>query len=135
MIIDRMNHFNYPMQTVTATAPSTDVIDLRGAGASYGHANYLVTRVAEAFTAAGSATLNIQLQTSNKSDFSTGVVTVYDSGPIAKTDLLKDTFAQKVSLSALQLKQYVRVNYVVANGPMTTGKLESFITPDVEVTK
>lgn len=132
MIIDKHNHFNYPKQTVTATTASTDSIDLKGAGAAYGQANFLVSRVATSFTAAGSATLNIQLQTSDNEMFTNPVV-VYDSNPISKGKLIENTFVQKASLSGLEFKRYIRVNYVVTNGPMTAGSIETFVTPDIEV--
>lgn len=132
MIIDKHNHFNYPKQTVTVTAPSIDIVDLKGAGAAYGQANFLATRVAASFTAAGAATLNIQLQTADNETFANSIV-VYDSGPISKDKLIENTFIQKASLSGLQFKRYIRVNYVVTNGPMTAGSIETFITPDIEV--
>ena len=132
MIIDKHNHFNYPKQTVAATTASTDSIDLKGAGAAYGQANFLVSRVATSFLASGAATLNIQLQTSDNEAFTSPVV-VYDSGPISKNKLTENTFVQKTSLSGLKFKRYIRVNYIVANGPMTAGAIETFVTPDIEV--
>lgn len=133
MIIDRENHFNYGKQTITATAASTDVIDQGAAGVEYGPGSlFLVSRVGTAFTADGLATLNIQLQTATDEAF-TSPITVYDSGAIGKAALTANTIVQKVDINALPLKRYIRVNYVVATGPMTAGTIESFFTPDVKV--
>lgn len=133
MIIDKQNHFNYGMQTITATAASTDIIDQGAAGVEYGPgSSFLVSRAGTAFTAAGAATLNIQLQTATDPAFTTPV-TVYDSGAIAKTALTANTLVQQVDISALPLKRYIRVYYVVGTGPMTAGTIESFLTPDVKV--
>ena len=133
MIIDKQNHFNYGKQAVTASAASTDVLDLGKAGVTYGAGSlFLVSRVGAAFEAEGSATLTISLQTATDEAF-TSPITVLSSGAIAKAALTANTIMQKADLNALPLQRYVRVYYTVATGPMTAGTIESFLTPDVKV--
>lgn len=126
MLLDRKNMVSYK-QAITVSAPSTDVIDL-GPPMWTGFAGSdkdidMFFSVDQAFLAAGAATLQIDIQSSPVSDFSSGVVTHWSSGAIPKTQL---TTTGKQALGAHlppDVQRYVRANYTVGTGPFTAGQL------------
>lgn len=132
MILDKLLMFS-EKQAVTASAASTDVIDLgpidgtrRDIGVGY-PLEFWAT-VDTTATAAGAATLNVQLQTSP--DNSTWT-TIYDSGALALSSLTvgKRLFSTKVPSG---VQRYLRVNYSVGTGPLTAGAFTSGINLDVD---
>ncbi|WP_312388579.1 Bbp16 family capsid cement protein [Stutzerimonas nitrititolerans] len=136
MITDKLNTFS-AAQAVTATAASTDVIDLgplthgntrRDIGA--GEPIHLVVAALTTATAAGEATVNFQLQTSD--DNSTWV-TLYDSGAVALAGL--SAGKQPVAVAVPRgVRRYLRVNYVVGTGPLTAGSFFAGLVKDVQDT-
>lgn len=118
-------------QAVTATAVSTNIIDQLAAGQAVGNEAWLSIRVGTAATAAGAATVNFQIQTATDSAFTTPIV-LFDSGSIAKTALTLNTEVVKVRIP-VGAKQYLRVNYVVATGPLTAGTFDANIVADPNV--
>ena len=132
MITDKLLMFS-EAQAVTAGGASTDVIDLapidgtrRDIGVGYPLEFW--ANVNTTATAAGAATLNVQLQTSP--DNSTWT-TLYDSGTLALAALTagKRLFSAKVPAG---VQRYLRVNYVVGTGPLTAGAFTSGINLDVD---
>ncbi|EIA3204251.1 hypothetical protein K7D44_002373 [Salmonella enterica] len=132
MILDKLLMFS-EAQAVTASAASTDVIDLgpidgtsRDIGVGYPLEFW--ANVNTTATAGGAATLNVQLQTSP--DNSTWT-TLYDSGTLALAALTagKRLFSAKVPAG---VQRYLRVNYVVGTGPLTAGAFTSGINLDVD---
>lgn len=132
MILDKLLMFS-EAQAVTAGGASTDVIDLApidGTRRDIGVGRPLEfwANVNTTATAAGAATLNVQLQTSP--DNSTWT-TLYDSGTLALAALTagKRLFSAKVPAG---VQRYLRVNYVVGTGPLTAGAFTSGINLDVD---
>ncbi|EPE7209198.1 TPA: hypothetical protein NOS95_002645 [Pseudomonas aeruginosa] len=136
MITDKLNMFSgLTGQAVTASAASTDVVDLgplthgntrRDIGA--GEPLYLVVAVLVAAAAAGAATVNFQLQTSD--DNSTWV-TLFDSGAVALADMTAG--ARPVAVAVPRgVRRYLRVNYSVGTGPLTAGTFWSGLVKDVQ---
>ncbi|HDW3183897.1 TPA: hypothetical protein RMM43_000749 [Escherichia coli] len=132
MILDKLLMFS-EAQAVTATAASTDVIDLgpidgtrRDIGVGYPLEFW--TTVNTTATAAGAATVNVQLQTSP--DNSTWT-TIASSGDLALSALVagKRIVSQKVPSG---VQKYLRVNYTVGTGPLTAGAFTSCINLDVD---
>lgn len=132
MILDKLLMFS-EKQAITASAASTDVIDLgpidgtrRDIGVGY-PLEFLAI-VDTTATADGAATLNVQLQTSP--DNSTWT-TIYDSGALALAALTagKRLFSAKVPAG---VQRYLRVNYTVGTGPLTAGAFTSGINLDVD---
>jgi len=126
MIQDKQLEFSNS-QAITATAQSTNVIDL-GARGSWGKGSYgerdvdIVFTVDQTFAAAGAATLTPQLRTSANSDMS-GAVVVQSGPTLAIADLAAGAdFAWKPDLGGA-MARYCDINYVVATGPFTAGKL------------
>lgn len=136
MITDRLNMFSgLAGQAVTASAASTDVLDLgplthgntrRDIGA--GEPLYLVVAVLAAATAAGAATVNFQLQTS---DDNATWVTLFDSGATALADLAAGKRPVAVSVPR-GVRRYLRVNYSVGTGPLTAGTFWAGLVKDVQ---
>ncbi len=135
-------------QAITASAVSQNateptVYDQGPIGTAHGHAARLrvnlgsgaciplLVQVVEDFAAAGAATLEVQLQTSEDEAFATpaDIVTVVSSGPIP-VDKLKAGFRltptefipDGVGFEGVT-KRYMRLNYVVAAGPFTAGQV------------
>lgn len=132
MFIDKLLMFS-ESQAVTATAASTDVIDLgpiKGTKRDIGVGEPLEfwTNVNTTAAAAGAATVNVQLQTSPDNATWT---TIYDSGAMALASLVagKRVLSTKVPQGVLK---YLRVNYVVGTGPLTAGAFTSGINLDVD---
>ena len=113
-------------QALSATAPSTNVIDLSAAGNVAPGSLYFVAEVAAAFTGEGS--LKIALQTSDTSAFTNPV------------ELAGATFSASLLGAAGQvlcavpmpigLKRYVRAYYTVSS--VSGGKITCFLTDGVE---
>ncbi|ABY97655.1 hypothetical protein HMH05_25935 [Pseudomonas sp. SbB1] len=138
MITDKLNMFSgLAGQAVTASAASTDVIDLgplthgntrRDIGA--GEPLFLVVCVLLAAAAAGAATVNFQLQTS---DDNATWVTLYDSGAKALADLAVGKQPVAVGLPR-GVRRYLRLNYSVGTGPLTAGTFWAGLVKDVQDT-
>ena len=127
MILDKLLMFS-EAQAVTASAASTDPIDGTRRDIGVGEPLEFWANVNTTATAAGAATLNVQLQTSP--DNSTWT-TLYDSGTLALAALTagKRLFSAKVPAG---VQRYLRVNYVVGTGPLTAGAFTSGINLDVD---
>lgn len=135
MILDKLLMFS-EAQAVTATAASTDVVDLgpidgtrRDIGVGYPLEFF--TNVNTTATAAGAATVNIQLQTSP--DNSTWT-TIYDSGALALSALVAGQRVASVKVPQGVLR-YLRVNYSVGTGPLTAGAFTAGINLDVDANR
>jgi len=136
-------------QAITVTAPSTNVIDLLAAGKAPKHAAALkrnlgignaipfLIQVTEDFAAAGAATLTVELQTDDNEAFSSPA-TIWSSGAIALANLkagqnlgLVNYLPKGVNDKGLT-ERYFRLNYTVATGPMTAGKIQAGVVAAVQ---
>lgn len=129
MFIDASGVFS-DSQAVTVTAVSTGFVDTLAAGDAYVGA-WLVARVDVTFTAAGSATLSIDLQTDNNSSFSSPITLVTLGSTVAVATLTAH-YLLKVRIPP-GAERYLRVNYTVASGPMTAGNIDAFVTKDIDL--
>jgi len=130
MILDRQNLFSLN-QAITASAVSTDVIDL-GPEMWAGNAGSdreipIELTVTETFTSAGATTLQIELQSSVNEAFSVPIKHKL-TDVIAKADLAVGKVLTKAIAIPPDVKRYVRLNYVVATGPFTAGKITAGVT-------
>lgn len=132
MILDKLLMFS-EAQAVTATAASTDTIDLGpikgtvrdiGVGAPL----ELFVNVNTTATAAGAATVNFQLQTSADNSSWTTLVASGDQALAALT-AGKRIFSVKVPSG---VQRYLRVNYTVGTGPLTAGAFTAGINLAVD---
>jgi hypothetical protein len=128
MIIDKSLQFD-SASAVTVTAPSANTIDLgcnRDIGIDNNSALALVCLVTTAFTAAGAATLTVQFQTSADNASWT---TLVQSDVLAVATLTSGAEIMKTKVP-MGCQRYLRLNYVVATGPMTAGTITSQIVLD-----
>lgn len=132
MILDKLLMFS-EAQAVTASAASTDVIDLgpidgtrRDIGVGY--PLELFVNVNTTAAAAGAATVNIQLQTSPDNSAWTTLASTSDLALSSLTSG-KRVWSQKVPQG---VQRYLRVNYVVGTGPLTAGAFTAGINLDVD---
>ncbi|NDF13322.1 MAG: hypothetical protein EB060_10980 [Proteobacteria bacterium] len=133
MIFDRLLTVS-SAQAVTASAVSTDVIDLSKAiDIGEGEDLYMHFSVDTAVTAAGAATVEFQVIGSTAAAMSSPVV-LGSSGPIAKTALVAGAqIAVRInpSIGSLGLR-YLSANYSVATGPLTAGAFTAGIVHDIQ---
>lgn len=129
MILDKLLQFDPTATAITVTAVSTNVLDMVNArDMAYGEWPNMMARVTvtEAFTAAGAGTLTIAFQGSvDNITFTDYAVTA----AIGKASLILgatiDIPMAPKPPQAAGIPRYYRLNYTVATGPMTAGKVEA----------
>lgn len=124
-------------QAITASADSTNVIDLGVAATPFGAAAALnqdvgkgagiplLVQVTTAMEAVGAATLTFNVSTGATTALGTTIATV---GPIAKADLVAGYQIPIQILPNQITERYLGIEYVVATGPMTAGNVTAGIT-------
>ena len=128
-------------QAVTATANSTNVVDLSLArDIGEGEDLYVQFTVGTAFTAAGAATLTPTVVVS-AADTLTTPTTIGTGGTIAVASLIAgytfvvrlnpQLFGSTTTVSSLGLR-YLGAIYTVATGPMTAGTITADIVTDIQ---
>ena len=136
MILDKFLEFS-DAQAVTATAISTNVVDLYplGGNASRDIGNgeniYLIVRTLAAATDVGSdATLTVTFESSNAEALSASTVH-FSTGALAfATFSPAGTELARFKLPGGNYLRYLGVRYTVANGPLTGGTFDAFIVKD-----
>lgn len=128
MMYDKLNTFGTD-QAVTATAASTDIIDL-GATRDLGNGEplELVILCTETAVSGGSSTVTFDLQTDDNSSFSSAA-TIASSGAIAKASITAGTELLRVKVP-LNVERYLRIYYTVATADLTSGKFTAFLAHD-----
>ncbi len=125
MILDKSLQFDCG-SAITVTTPSANTIDLsagRDLGAGDGPTLKLVCTVVAAFAAAGAATLQVQFQTA-PDNATWSNLAMSDQIPVASLTAGAELLRIDVPLGC---QRYLRLDYVVANGPMTAGAITSEI--------
>ena len=122
MILDKENLLSDD-QAVTATADSTNVIDLGLGDNGPGTVLEIFAQVTTAFTAAGAATMVLTLTTDSVAAMSSEV-TLYTSAAIAVADLVAG-YTFKIRGLPDGAEQFIQMQYTVATGPMTAGNITS----------
>lgn len=124
-------------QAITASADSTNVIDLGVAGTPYGAAAALnddigkgapvplLVQVTTAMAAAGAATLVVNISTGATAALGT---TIAASAVIPVADLVAGYQIPIQFLPNKITERYLGIEYVVATGPMTAGNVTAGIT-------
>ena len=118
MKLDAYNTFS-DSQAITATAASENELEFPVGNIGEGSPVFIYTQATETFTASGDATLTITLQDS--ADGSTWA-DVVQTAPIPKADLVAGDVPIVVSVPR-GTEKFLRLNYTVASGPFTAGKL------------
>lgn len=119
-------------QAVTATAVSTNVIDLSTAS-DIGKGSDLTIdiRVNEAATAAGAATVQFQIVTDDDGA-GTNLTVLSETDAIGNASLIVGaSIPMRIPRAGLlTARRYLYVKYVVATGPLTAGKFTAGIVLD-----
>lgn len=137
MIIDALLQFSSSPQAITATAASTDQIDLGPLGQSQtvrdiavGETVYLVIRTVQAFN--NLTSLTFALQTDDASNFPSAAA-VWTSSAIPLASLTANRVQAIVPLpSGIPVERFLRMNYTVAGTAPTTGSVDAFIVKDMQ---
>lgn len=126
--IDKEAEFS-STQLVTATAISTNVIDLQAGGALFaptlqnlgaGEPVFLNIIVSGVVTAAGAATVTFSLESDSTADLATSATVHWSSAAIGKATLVAGYNVIKLALpDAKTYERYLGVRYTVATGPLT----------------
>ena len=128
-------------QAVTATAISTNVYDSNPIGGpnttqdlGLGDPMWLVVATAVTATDVGSdATLTITLESDSAPSLASSPVVHYSSGAISFANFATaGTRLVAIRLPSAAYKRYVGVRYTVANGPLTAGQFDAFLTHDLQ---
>jgi hypothetical protein len=133
MIFDRTLLFSNA-QAITATAESTDALDLLAVGRAYGHAADLgrdvakstpipfLVQVVETFDTAGEAgTLQIDIELDSTETFTPDKT--IPLGTFLEADLVAGFKIPWSQLPEGISYRYMRLKYTVASGPFTAGKI------------
>lgn len=149
MYVDSQIEFS-DAQAVTATAISANVYDLFSMGLGGGATDvtpntrldigqgtdylYLVVNTAAAATDTGNdATLTITLESADDAGLSTNAQVHYSTGAIAFASFATaGTNLVAIRLPSALFRRYLGVRYTVANGPLTAGAFDAFVTPTLQ---
>lgn len=132
-MIFSQNNLLSDAQAITTTAASTNVIDLGpiapGIVRDIGKGKQipLLIQVVEDFAAAGAATLTIALQVDSVENFASPK-TVWSTTALALADLVAGKVIVPEYVTRGTDERYLRLNYTVATGPMTAGKIMAGVT-------
>lgn len=117
-------------QAVTATAFSTDVIDLAVANRDLGRSTPMraISTAGTQFTAGGAGTLLVELVGSANPDLSSPTVLANSNGgtPYALAALTAGALLMDIQVPTTT-QRYLGFRYTVATGPMTGGTVSSSI--------
>ncbi|SOE49124.1 Bbp16 family capsid cement protein [Orrella dioscoreae] len=139
MILDKTNEFS-DGQVVTATAISTNVIDLNPSASNLeqdigaGEPVWLVVQVDQTATAAGAATVAVSLESSAAPGL-TSARTHITTGALALGALTAGSEIARFRLPGGDYLRYLGVRYTVATGPLTAGSFSAFIVKDAQANK
>ncbi|MGE4471079.1 MAG: Bbp16 family capsid cement protein [Desulfovibrio sp.] len=137
MIIDSYNVFSDGQEeTTVGTHNSTNVVDLGAAGDAEAMRPRLHIQVPTAVTSSGSATVQFKLLTSATSTFDSPT-TLYDSGAIARADLIQG--CKVTGPSGLFLPsgcmRYLKGQIIIGTAALTAGAFDMFLSPDADSNK
>lgn len=117
-------------QALTATAASTNHIDL-GAAGDLKEGNHVIVYSPVILDSAGdAATLTIDWETDTDDGFATALQTLISTGPIAEADLVAGIIA-KFNIPK-GLKQFNRLYYTVGTEDFTSGSISAKIVNGVD---
>lgn len=115
------------------TESSDNVIDLQNAYRNIGTGEdlYIVVAVTTAMSDAGSdSTMTAVIEMDDNEAFASAT-TAQTLGTFAATSAAGTRLIAKLQPEAIT-ERYIRVGYTVANGDLTTGNFDAFITPNID---
>jgi hypothetical protein len=135
MYLDSKNLFS-DAQAITVTALSTNVIDMSAVARDIGvgHRLFVAITCSEAFTAVGAGTLTITIETDDNAALTSSAV-IFTTVAIGKAALTLNMEPIYLPLPPGAYERFLRLNYTVATGPMTAGKLTAALVTDIQRSK
>lgn len=130
MIFDKTTQFS-DAQAVTASAASTDIVDLGVAGRNVGSGEMIPLFIGVNEDFATLTSLTVSVQTATDEAF-TSPITVVSTGAIAVADLVAGYHFAIERVPAKVLERYVRVYYTVAGSDATAGSINAGIVMGVQ---
>lgn len=134
MLIDTQNEFS-DAQAVTATAISTNVIDLTLGQSGLttidiatGEPIYLTILTTTAAAAVGAATVTFSLESDSTADLATSATVHWTSAAIGKATLVAGYTVVQMAIPRGNYERYLGVRYTVATGPLTAGAFDAFLS-------
>lgn len=134
MIVNKKEEFS-DSQAVTATAiGSTDVIDLGASPTLQDPANgkplFIVFQVDTAATAAGAATVTLEVLSDSTTNLATSPTIHATTEAIGKATLVAGYKRILALPPGRAYERYLGVRYTVATGPLTAGAFSAFLTAE-----
>lgn len=124
-------------QAITATAISSNVIDLRQPGGAPAVVDngllgdnglWLVVQIGQAFNTLTS--LTITMESDSAAALNSAPVVHYSSGAIALANLTANKILLRVPLPSADYKRYLGLRYTVAGSNPSTGTVQAFLAFD-----
>lgn len=132
MIMDKQNLFS-DAQAVTATALSTNIMDLGKAGLNMGVGEelYLVCIVDTTLDDSGDdSTITVTLETDSVEAMDSAAV-LLTLGTFAANAAAGSRLVQRIPVSAAY-ERYIGVRYTAANGSLSAGAFTTFLTKNID---
>lgn len=130
MYLDDANELSNAQAFTTGANNSEDVIDMSVAGDAE-KSLWLIVRVNTTFTSGGAGTVVVTALHDTEAAFGDDPVTFFTSALLAIADLVAGETIVKTRLPA-NMGAFMKCVYTVATADMTAGKLDAFLTPDVD---
>lgn len=131
MFIDSQELFS-DSQAITATAASTNLVDLgaiRDLG--LGENIYVVVACTVAMTDASSdSTVTVTIETDDSASFGSATTT-QTIGAFAAVSAAGTQLIARLGIGQMN-ERFARLKYTVANGNLTTGSFDAFLTHDIQ---
>lgn len=132
MIQDKQLMLSDGQTGITSTAASTNIYDAGAQGDAIGSKLWIVVRVKTSLTSgASTGTVSAQLETADDASFSTNKTTLLATGAIIVTTAVAGYVFMK-AVVPLGMREFIRINYVVATDNLTGGAFDAFLTSDVD---
>jgi len=131
MILDGQNLFSED-QVVTATAASTNLIDLNAAGDLGNGTNLYIDVVVVSALVGSGATLAVTVETDDNAAFASAAV-VQTIGTFSALAAAGTRLVARIQPEAVT-ERYVRLKFTVAGGTMTDSGVTAFIAHGIDAT-
>lgn len=132
MIKDQQELLSDGQTGITATAASTNVYDAGFRGDAIGSHLWIFVRVATKLDSAShTATVQAVLETADDAAFSVNKTTLIAGAAIVVTALPAGTVLMK-ALIPIGMRQFLRVNYVVATENLNAGAVDAMLVSDID---
>jgi hypothetical protein len=115
--------------SIEGTDLATDTVDQLAAGGSFDQDLWLVVRVGVSF--ADGTSINFQLQSDSAAAFNVAAITHAQSGAVAVAALTAGSIVWRQKLPH-DMKRYIRVWCDVTGTMSNVGRVNIFITPDID---